>query len=47
MKNEPRGLNKVEKVENSTVYLLSGPAGVGKSTTSKQLVQKLPKSAYI
>lgn len=31
----------------NTVYIISGPAGVGKSTTSKRLVQKLNKSAYI
>ncbi|MGF6355473.1 Mrp family chromosome partitioning ATPase [Paenibacillus sp. 4624] len=30
-----------------TVYVISGPAGVGKSTTSQQLVQALSKSAYI
>jgi predicted kinase len=34
--------NKVNKV-----YILSGPAGVGKSTTSKELVKKLKSSAYI
>jgi hypothetical protein len=31
----------------NTIYLVSGPAGVGKSTTSKILVQMLEKSAYI
>lgn len=31
----------------NTVYIISGPAGVGKSTTSKRLVQELDKSAYI
>lgn len=30
-----------------TIHVISGPAGVGKSTTSKQLVQALSKSAYI
>jgi tRNA uridine 5-carbamoylmethylation protein Kti12 len=30
-----------------TVYILSGPAGVGKSTTSKTLVRTLKDSAYI
>ncbi|WP_246188077.1 AAA family ATPase [Paenibacillus tengchongensis] len=30
-----------------TVYLLSGPAGVGKSTTSSALVSALKNSAYI
>ncbi|WP_261130297.1 AAA family ATPase [Bacillus sp. Marseille-Q3570] len=29
------------------IYLLSGPAGVGKSTTSKELVKKLSDSAYL
>ncbi|WP_025677154.1 AAA family ATPase [Paenibacillus polymyxa] len=32
---------------NKSLYIVSGPAGVGKSTTSKMLVQKLNKSAYI
>jgi tRNA uridine 5-carbamoylmethylation protein Kti12 len=31
----------------STVYILSGPAGVGKSTTAKHLVNSLERSAYI
>ncbi|QJD83226.1 AAA family ATPase [Cohnella herbarum] len=31
----------------NTVYIISGPAGVGKSTTSQRLVQQLNKSAYI
>ncbi|SDT24470.1 Gluconate kinase [Paenibacillaceae bacterium GAS479] len=31
----------------NTIYIISGPAGVGKSTTSKRLVQTLKKSAYI
>lgn len=30
-----------------TVYILSGPAGVGKSTTSSSLVSTLSNSAYI
>lgn len=30
-----------------SVYILSGPAGVGKSTTSKALVRTLKNSAYI
>jgi len=30
-----------------TVYLLSGPAGVGKTTTSKELVRSIERSAYI
>jgi Gluconate kinase len=32
---------------NHTVYIISGPAGVGKSTTSQRLVKQLKKSAYI
>ena len=31
----------------NNVYIISGPAGVGKSTTSKELVKKLDCSAYI
>jgi gluconate kinase len=30
-----------------TVYIISGPAGVGKSTTSKRLVKRLERSSYI
>lgn len=30
-----------------TVYILSGPAGVGKSTTSMKLVERLERSSYI
>lgn len=30
-----------------TVYLISGPAGVGKSTTSKLLAKQLHRSAYV
>ncbi|HYH05320.1 MAG TPA: AAA family ATPase [Bacillota bacterium] len=32
---------------NQTIYLISGPAGVGKTTTSKQLVKSLARSAYV
>lgn len=32
---------------SQTIYVISGPAGVGKSTTSQLLVQALSKSAYI
>ncbi|MGO4729682.1 AAA family ATPase [Paenibacillus sp. 2KB_22] len=32
---------------NNNLYIVSGPPGVGKSTTSKLLVQTLDKSAYI
>lgn len=31
----------------NTVYIISGPAGVGKSTTSRGLVEQLNRSAYI
>lgn len=30
-----------------TIYIVSGPAGAGKSTTSRQLASRLEKSAYI
>ena len=30
-----------------TVYVISGPAGVGKSTTSKKLAKQLERSSYI
>lgn len=30
-----------------SVYIISGPAGVGKSTTSKKLVEHLDRSSYI
>ncbi|MCU6713187.1 AAA family ATPase [Paenibacillus sp. J5C_2022] len=30
-----------------SVYIISGPAGVGKSTTSKKLVEQLERSSYI
>lgn len=30
-----------------TVYIISGPAGVGKSTTSQKLVERLERSSYI
>jgi replication-associated recombination protein RarA len=32
---------------SNTVYILSGPAGIGKSTTSKLLARTLSPSAYI
>ncbi|WP_318243559.1 AAA family ATPase [Fictibacillus norfolkensis] len=35
------------KEQARTVYLLSGPAGVGKSTTSMELVNSLTHSAYL
>ncbi|WP_312097243.1 AAA family ATPase [Niallia sp.] len=35
-----------KSIENK-VYILSGPAGVGKSTTSKELTKNLAQSAYI
>ena len=35
-----------KKVANK-VYIISGPAGVGKSTTSKELTKKFRNSAYI
>ncbi|MGN7942440.1 AAA family ATPase [Virgibacillus sp. 6R] len=37
----------MERAEVCKVYIVSGPAGVGKSTTSKQLVKSLYRSAYI
>lgn len=33
--------------QKRTVYIISGPAGVGKSTTSKRLVHSLERSSYI
>mgnify|MGYP002479701178 CR=1 FL=1 len=30
-----------------TIYVISGPAGVGKSTTSGELVHSLERGAYI
>jgi adenylate kinase family enzyme len=38
---------KGSKTMKRTVYIISGPAGVGKSTTSEQLVRTLERSAYI
>ena len=37
----------MNKREVNKVYIVSGPAGVGKSTTSKELVKTLKNSAYI
>jgi predicted kinase len=37
----------VKQEQARTVYLLSGPAGVGKSTTSMELVNSLPDGAYL
>ncbi|HWL26837.1 MAG TPA: AAA family ATPase [Ureibacillus sp.] len=37
----------MNKKEVNKVYIVSGPAGVGKSTTSKELVKTLKNSAYI
>jgi len=34
-------------MSDQTVYLISGPAGTGKSTISSVLVRSLTKSAYI
>ncbi|CAM3808802.1 AAA family ATPase [Mesobacillus thioparans] len=34
-------------LQKNKVYIVSGPAGVGKTTTSLQVAQKLSKSAYI
>ena len=31
----------------SMIYIISGPAGAGKSTTSKMIANRLQKSAYI
>lgn len=32
---------------NRSIYVISGPAGVGKSTTAKRLVERLERSSYI
>lgn len=37
----------MNKQDRNKVYIVSGPAGVGKSTTSKELVKTLKNSAYI
>lgn len=37
----------MDNTRANKVYIISGPAGVGKSTTSKELVKKLECSAYI
>jgi nucleoside-triphosphatase THEP1 len=37
----------MDNKEVNKVYIISGPAGVGKSTTSKEIVKTLKNSAYI
>ena len=37
----------MNKKAANKVYIISGPAGVGKSTTSKELTKKFKNSAYI
>ncbi|MGE7981526.1 AAA family ATPase [Solibacillus sp. NPDC093137] len=37
----------MNKKAANKVYIISGPAGVGKSTTSKELIKKFKNSAYI
>lgn len=37
----------MEKYNQTKVYIISGPAGVGKSTISKELAGQLSQSAYI
>lgn len=37
----------MDKNMGNKVYIISGPAGVGKTTTSKELVKMLENSAYI
>ena len=37
----------MNKNTSNKVYIISGPAGVGKSTTSKELARKIKYSAYI
>lgn len=37
----------MESTDSKRVYIISGPAGVGKPTTSKELIKQLPQSAYI
>lgn len=34
-------------MKTNTVYIVSGPAGVGKSTTAKELVKNIENSAYL
>ncbi|SFL98535.1 AAA domain-containing protein [Gracilibacillus orientalis] len=41
------GVIKMKNNEKNKVYIISGPAGVGKSTTSKELVKQLKQSAYV
>jgi predicted kinase len=37
----------MKDIKKRKIYVISGPAGVGKSTTSKQLVSTLERSSYI
>lgn len=37
----------MESNESKRIYIISGSAGIGKSTTSEVLVKQLPRSAYI
>lgn len=37
----------MDKIKINKVYIISGPAGVGKSTVSKALAKKIENSAYI
>lgn len=34
-------------MNNNKVFIISGPAGVGKTTTSKELARQLDRSAYV
>lgn len=38
---------KMDKNQEQTIYLISGPCGVGKSTLTKELSRKVKKSALI